>query len=198
MTQVTNELVLFLRRWFAHPLRVGAVLPSSPALARMVARATVRDDDPAVLELGAGTGTVTQALIDAGVREERLVLVELDRDYCAYLRRRFPEATVIEGDASAPRRLLPEATIGQFDTVISGIPALQFSLPKQRSYIDECFSVLHEGGQVLQYTYSPKSPLPYEKLQMAGQRLGLTLANVPPAHVWRYNRPTPGVAKAAE
>jgi len=198
MAQQKDELFLFLRRWIAHPLRVGAVLPSSPSLARMVARATVHDSDPLVLELGAGTGTVSQALLKAGVSEERLVLVELDGDYVTYLRERFPKATVVEGDASRPRQLLPDWSIGQFDTVISGIPALQFPLSKQRKYMDECFSVLREGGQVLQYTYSFKSPLPYEKLQMAGRRLGLTLANVPPAHVWRYHRPTPDFAKAAE
>lgn len=198
MTQDKGELSLFLRRWLANPLRVGAVLPSSPALSRLVVRATMQGSEPLVLELGAGTGTVSRALINAGLREERLVMVELDSDYVRYLRERFPKATVIEGDASAPRQLVPDSMIGQFDTVISGIPALQFPLAKQRSYMDECFSVLREGGQVLQYTYSIKSPLPYEKLDMSGRRLGLTLANVPPAHLWRYDRPAPEFAKAAE
>jgi phosphatidylethanolamine/phosphatidyl-N-methylethanolamine N-methyltransferase len=198
MSRQTEELSLFLRRWFAHPLRVGAVLPSSPALSKLVAKNAVDGPDSLVLELGAGTGTVSRALLEAGLDERRLIMVELDSDYVAFLRKHFPQATVIEGDASRPRALLPDWALGQVTTVISGIPALQFPLDKQRNYMDECFSVLREGGQVLQYTYSLKSPLPYEKLAMDGRRLGLTLANLPPAHLWCYNRPTPGFAKAAE
>jgi phosphatidylethanolamine/phosphatidyl-N-methylethanolamine N-methyltransferase len=198
MPKTPTELSLFLRRWIAHPLRVGAVLPSSPSLCRMVARNTVTGPDDRVLELGAGTGTVTEHLIAAGLPEEQLILVELDPDYVGYLRARFPRALVVEGDASRPRSLLPGELIGEIDTVISGIPALQFPLAKQRSYMDQCFSLLREGGQVLQYTYSFKSPLPYQKLQMTGRRLGLTLANVPPAHLWCYLRPQPAMASAAE
>lgn len=198
MSDKSAEISLFLRRWLRHPLRVGAVLPSSPALCRMVARNAVPGPEARVLELGAGTGTVSDHLLAAGLPEERLILVELDSDYVAYLRQRFPKATVVEGDASRPRSLLPQELVGTLDTVISGIPALQFPLDKQRAYMDECFSVLREGGQVLQYTYSLKSPLPYEKLEMEGRRLGLTLANVPPAHLWCYQRPSPAFARAAE
>jgi phosphatidylethanolamine/phosphatidyl-N-methylethanolamine N-methyltransferase len=198
MAKKPTELSLFLRRWVAHPLRVGAVLPSSPSLCRMVARNTVTSPQDRVMELGAGTGTVTDYLIAAGLPEDRLILVELDPDYAAYLSERFPKATVIEGDASRPRALLDPELVGKLDTVISGIPALQFPLAKQRAYMDECFSILREGGQVLQYTYSLKSPLPYTKLQMTGRRLGLTLANLPPAHLWCYLRPSQGLAAAAE
>lgn len=197
MTKNPTELSLFLRRWIAHPLRVGALLPSSPSLCRMIARNTVTSPHDRVLELGAGTGTVTDYLIAAGLPEDRLILVELDSDYAAYLRGRFPAATVIEGDASRPRELIPPELAGKLDTVISGIPALQFPLAKQRAYMDECFSILREGGQVLQYTYSLNSPLPYKKLRMLGRRLDLTLANLPPAHLWCYLRPEPSLATAA-
>jgi len=197
MSSQSAELSLFLRRWLANPLRVGAVLPSSKALARLVARNAVQSPDSIVVELGAGTGTITRRLIEAGAREANLIVVELDSDYAAYLQRQFPKATVIEGDATQPCTLVPESVIGRVDTVISGIPALQFPLEKQRSYMDQCFALVRPEGQVLQYTYSLKSPLPCRPLAMAGRRLGLALANVPPAHLWGYTRPTP-VSAAAE
>lgn len=188
MPSQPNEIGLFLRRWLANPLRVGAIAPSSRALAKLVARNSVHSKDDLVVELGAGTGTVTKALVEAGLPEERLILIELDKDMLAYLRKRFPKATVIDGDASKPNDILPDTVKGRVDTVISGIPALQFPLEKQRDFVGQCFKVMRAGGQLLQYTYSLKSPLRHEELGMDGQRFGVAMANLPPAHLWGYKR----------
>ncbi len=198
MSSYAAEIGLFLRRWLANPLRVGAILPSSKALARLVGRNVVRDGNEVVLELGAGTGTITRGLVEAGVPEANLILVELDPDMVAYLRSRFPKARVIEGDATRPLDLMPSHLVGRVDAVISGIPALQFPLEKQRDYMDQCFAACQPEGYVLQYTYSLKSPLPYQLLEMTGRRLGLALANVPPAHLWGYTRDVAMPAAAAE
>ena len=58
-----TELALFLRRWLAHPLRIGAIAPSAPALARAMAEAarTELTNGNLVVELGPGTGSVTRA-----------------------------------------------------------------------------------------------------------------------------------------
>lgn len=189
MSSQSAEIVLFFRRWLAHPLRVGSIIPSSKALARLVAKNTVHSKDDIVVELGAGTGTITQGLLDAGLDERNLFLVEVDKDMLACLRRRFPKATIIDGDATRPCEILPKEVVGRVDSLISGIPALQFPLDKQRAYMDQCFAVTRPDGIVVQYTYSLKSPLPHEKLDMQGQRLGVAVANFPPAHLWRYSRP---------
>lgn len=189
--QARGELRLFLRRWLAHPLRVGAIAPSSRALGRLVARHAVTAADDVIVELGAGTGTITQDLLSAGAREDNLVLVEMDTDLVAYLRQLYPRATIIAADASAPAEIVPPELLGRAATVISGIPALQFSDAKQRAYIGQCLQCLREGGQILQYTYSLKSPIRQRETGVTGQRLGVALVNVPPAHVWGY---TPAVA----
>lgn len=199
MSSQPNEIGLFLRRWLANPLRVGAIAPSSAALAKLVARNTIHSKDELVVELGAGTGTVTKALVDAGLPEENLILIELDRDMLAFLRTRFPRATVIDGDASKPEEVIPADAVGRVDTVISGIPALQFPLEKQRDFVKQCFSVLREDGQLLQYTYSLKSPLRLKALDVPGQRLGVAMANLPPAHLWGFKpRKQDKIADAAQ
>ena len=71
-----NDSTLFLREWLAHPQRTGAVAPSSPKLAAAMARWLPSDPESYVLELGPGTGAVTQALIQRGLREDRLVAIE--------------------------------------------------------------------------------------------------------------------------
>src|SRR3954466_5094278 len=88
------EELLFIRRWLANPLKVGALLPSSPFLARLVARHVKFGPDDAVVEVGAGTGAVTEALIQAGIPPDRLFVIEIDADMCTYLRRQMPQVQV--------------------------------------------------------------------------------------------------------
>ena len=94
-----NDSTLFLREWLANPQRTGAVAPSSPKLAAAMARWLPSDPESYVLELGPGTGAVTQALIERGLREERLVAIENNPKLARLLRQRFPRAHIITGDA---------------------------------------------------------------------------------------------------
>jgi phosphatidylethanolamine/phosphatidyl-N-methylethanolamine N-methyltransferase len=192
----TGEELLFLRRWLAHPLKVGALLPSSPWLGRLVARNVSCGPDEYVVELGAGTGTVTRALLEAGIPSERLFVVEIDRDLCDFLRRQLPGARVIHGDATQLRALLPAEVPGKVRTVISGIPMVTLPLPLQRRMVDAWFDVMVPGGRMLQYTYSLVSPLPEARLGVRGRRCGIVMRNIPPAWVWSYGRDAAG-ARAA-
>lgn len=192
-----NEGLLFLRRWLAHPLKVGAVLPSSPALARLVARQVRRDPDQAVVELGAGTGSVTKALLQAGIPSEQLFVIEIDADLCTFLRKQVPQAQIICGDATRLSELIPAKWHGKVSTVISGIPMITLPLRMQQRMIDAWFEVMPPNqGRLLQYTYSLVSPLPESKLGLKGRRRGIAMLNVPPAWVWSYERPA-ATAKAA-
>lgn len=193
-----SEIVLFLRRCIAHPKRVGAILPSGPALGRLVAKHAVQSHNDVIVELGSGTGTVTRGLLDAGFPEDRLVLIELDRDLVHYLRRTFPRARIIAGDAMRPYDTLPPELRGRVDTLVCGVPMLPQPLDQQRAFIEQCFAVLNQNGRLFQYTYSPKSPLPRAELDLDGKRLGIAMANVPPAHLWSYRRARAPMAQAAE
>ena len=183
-----GEELLFFRRWIAHPLKVGAVLPSSPALAKLVARQVHLGSNEAVVELGAGTGSVTKALLKAGIPPNRLFVVEIDPDLCGFLRRQFPQAQVIQGDATKLPELLPAKWIGKVPFVISGIPMVTLPIEVQRKMFAAWFAVMRPHGRVLQYTYSLVSPVPEKKLGLKGKRRGLAVLNVPPAWVWSYTK----------
>src|SRR5687767_1704434 len=96
-----DDEVRFIRSWLEKPLAIGAVTPSGRVLARAMARYVDPDLAGPVIELGPGTGPVTEALLEQGVEEERLVLVEFNPTFCQLLRSRFPRATVVQGDAYA-------------------------------------------------------------------------------------------------
>ena len=89
----------FLRSWLEKPLMTGAVAPSGKALARTMASYVDPMAKGPVIELGPGTGPVTDALVNRGIEQERLVLIEFNPDFCRLLTRRFPRATIVQGDA---------------------------------------------------------------------------------------------------
>ena len=182
------EELLFFRRWIANPLKVGALLPSSPALARLVARNVEIGPDDAVIEVGAGTGSLTEGLVNAGIPRERLFVIEIDTDMCAYLRKKFPQVQVIHGDAGRLMDIVPSRWHGKVSTVVSGIPMITLPFEAQQRLIRSWFSIVKPGGQMLQYTYSLISPIPEPKLDLTVRRCGMAFLNVPPASVFSYRR----------
>lgn len=173
---------LFLRRWLANPMQMGSIVPSSPALCRRIAAHADWSDGGTVVELGAGTGVVSRALIEAGLPARRLTVVEIVPSMADHLRQVLPGARVIEGDAMDLPRLVrgPRVT-----TVICGIPMVLLPFAAQRRLIDAMDAVA-PGRGFLHFSYCVTSPLSYRRLGLAAERLAWTPLNFPPASVWRY------------
>ncbi|ACI98959.1 class I SAM-dependent methyltransferase [Rhodospirillum centenum] len=179
---------LFFKRWMANPLTMASITPSSPALGRLIARNVRREPDEVVVEYGGGTGPITRCLLEAGIPASRLFTAEIDPNLANYLRRQFPDVTILEGDVRNIRQMLPEQHIGKVGTVVVGIPMILIPLSAQQVIVDEIFKIMPEGRYFLAYTYSTGSPLKHKELGMKARRVGFTLANIPPAHVWAYSR----------
>jgi phosphatidylethanolamine/phosphatidyl-N-methylethanolamine N-methyltransferase len=179
----------FARAWAAAPQRVAAVAPSGPRLARLM----TRDFAPAcgpVLELGPGTGVFTRALLARGIAEADLTLVEVQPNFAALLRARFPRARVVEGDAAAlsPDALYPCRRAG---AAISGLGLLSMPHTTVQAILIGAFACLRPDGAFYQFTYGPACPVPQAILQELGlqaRRIGGTWANLPPAAVYRIER----------
>ena len=176
---------LFLRRWLANPLQMGSIVPSSPALCRRVVQQVRRSADEWVIELGAGTGVVSRALLEGGIPPERVTVVEIVPDMARHLREVLPGVDVVEGDARALPDLIPEGRRGHVGTIICGIPLVLLPLPEQRRFIDAMLAVA-PGRGFLHYSYCITSPLPAQKHGLTAKREAWTPLNVPPASVWRY------------
>jgi phosphatidylethanolamine/phosphatidyl-N-methylethanolamine N-methyltransferase len=178
---------LFFRRWLANPLQMGSVAPSSPALCRRIAVLVTRGPGEAVLELGAGTGVVSRALLDAGVPPERLLVVEIVPDMAEHLRRTLPGVQVLCGEAFNLARVLPKRWHGRIGTAIRGIPLVLLPVAEQRRFADAVEAVAPGRGFLL-YTYCITSPLAHRRLKLTARREAWTPCNLPPASVWRYQR----------
>lgn len=181
---------LFFRRWLRNPLQMGSIIPSSQALCRRIAAAVERGPEEYVLELGAGTGVVSRALLAAGVPAHRLIVVEIVPEMAGFLRESLPGVNVICGDAFALKAALPDQMRGHIGTAICGVPLVLLPLERQQAFIRSVEEVAPGRGFLL-YTYCVTSPLPYRTLGLAAKRMAFTPQNFPPASVWRY-RPQPG------
>ena len=195
----SNGAALFLKRWLRRPLAVGAVVPSGKPLADAIAQAAMdgRAGRPGhvVIELGAGTGHVTRALLDAGLPAGALVPVERDPELAAFLRRSFADLRVIEGDAAHLANLLAANGIVRAAAVVSGLPLLSLPANVVQDVVASVFAVLPDGAPLVQFTYGPKSPVPAALVRRHGleARRGPRIwRNVLPAVVWTYRRRAAG------
>ena len=185
-----NDTTLFLQEWLANPQRTGAVAPSSPKLAAAMARWLPADPESYVLELGPGTGAVTQALLDRGLREDRLVAIENNPKLARHLRKRFPHAQIITGDAWQMDELLLDrpVPIESVGAVISSLPLLCFPPAKADALAEKIRGLLTRGGKWVQYSYHlgirrHKSAAHFR--QIASK---IVWFNIPPARVNVYQK----------
>jgi len=149
------DSTLFLREWFANPQRTGSVAPSSPQLGAAMARWLPRNPESFVLELGPGTGAVTDALLKYGLREDRLIAIEHNPTLAKLLRKRFPLARIITGDAWAMDTLLAELPdpVTSVGAVISSLPLLNFPKAQADALSHKIRAVLEPRGRLVQYSY---------------------------------------------
>ena len=181
-----DDEVKFIRSWIEKPISTGAVMPSSRVLARAMARYVDPQSNGPVIELGPGTGPVTQALVRQGVDPARLILVEFNPDFCRLLRTRYPAATVVQGDAYRLRRLLESYVDEPAAAVVSGLPLVTKPLRTRLRLISDAMMLLATGAPFVQFTYAMVPPIPKELSGVRAESSELIWMNLPPARVWVY------------
>jgi phosphatidylethanolamine/phosphatidyl-N-methylethanolamine N-methyltransferase len=177
---------VFLRAWMRAPLVTAAMLPSGKWLAAEVAAAVDLSLPGPIVELGPGTGAVTAALVERGVSPDRLILIEYLPEFCDVLRRRYPSARVIAGDAFLAPDILLSLNAGPLAAVVSCLP-LYSKPPEQRArLLNELLQLGPKGMPVVQATNFPRSPIPFDRSTVAGTRSRRIWLNALPALVWTY------------
>jgi len=183
-----DDEVRFIRSWLERPLSTGAVTPSGRVLARTMARYVDPDMVGPVVELGPGTGPVTEALIAEGVAIERLVLVEFNPTFCQLLRKRFPAATVVQGDAYSIRRLLGGLLQQPAAAIVSGLPLVTKPVRQRLRLLRDALELLGPGAPFVQFTYAVVPPIPNRLNGVRAEASERIWKNMPPARVWVYRK----------
>ncbi len=175
---------LFARQMLNEPAAVGAIWPSSRWLARSVASRVPRHGDGLVVELGGGTGAVTNALLQRGIAPGRLMVIECSSAFVRHLRARFPRVTILHGDAAKLGDLLPRGS--HIDAIVSSLPLRSLPAREAAAIVAQWRALVGDGGIVVQFTYdlscNQRQSLP-GFLQRAS---GIVWANLPPARVLAF------------
>jgi phosphatidylethanolamine/phosphatidyl-N-methylethanolamine N-methyltransferase len=181
----------FFRSWLDNPAVAGAVSPSGRFLARMMARYVDPRKAGPVVELGPGTGAITEALLARGIAPGRLFLLEFDPGFCKLLKRRFPGVHVIKGDAYHLSQTLRDRLRRPPAAIVSSLPLLLKPETQRLALLADAFDCMRPDGCFVQFTYGRVSPVPRDKasaLDFHVEASPPVWLNLPPARVWIYRR----------
>lgn len=193
------ERWLFFRRWVRHPLQIASAVPSGRTLAAAMMTA-LPPGARRVVEVGAGTGVFTAALLASGIAPGDLLVVERDRHLHKGLAARFPRVTVVCADAvSLPSIVAIVASAADrnphspADAVVSGLGFRPMPPGVQELLLAAIFAVLAPGGVLVQFTYGRTSPIAPDvarRLDLVVERVAVVWRNMPPAAVFTIRRAT--------
>ena len=187
-----DDELKFFKGWIDKPKAVGSIVPTSSIAARRMASVVNPRSGLPVLEVGPGTGVVTRAILALGVKPENLYLVEYSADFVDHLRELFPGVNLIQGDAFDLDRTLGELNDAVFDSVVSGVPLLNFPVAQRVRYVESLLDRIPAGRPIMQLTYGPLSPVPPGRGSYKVEHYDFVLRNIPPTQLWAYRRPLPG------
>ena len=178
----------FLRSWLERPLVMGAVTPSGKILARTMASFVDPRIPGPIVELGPGTGPVTDALIRRGVAQDRLVLIEYNPEFCQLLKRRFPKATIVQGDAYDLKETLSGVLQEPAAATVSSLPLFTKPMDHRLDLLEMAQGLMHPGAPFIQFTYAVVPPIPARSKSYKARASNRIWRNLPPARVWVYNK----------
>jgi len=178
----------FLRSWLERPLVMGAVTPSGKILARTMASFVDPRIPGPVIELGPGTGPVTDALIRRGVAQDRLVLIEYNPEFCQLLKRRFPKATIVQGDAYDLKETLSGILQEPAAATVSSLPLFTKPMDQRLDLLEMAQELMHPGAPFIQFTYAVVPPIPTQSGEYSAHGSNRVWLNLPPARVWVYRK----------
>jgi phosphatidylethanolamine/phosphatidyl-N-methylethanolamine N-methyltransferase len=180
----------FLAAWLKNPLKIASIVPSGRPLAQSITSEIDRRVG-GVIELGPGTGVFTDALLERGVVESDLVLVEEDASFTRMLKQRYPTANIVNINASK----IGGQALGNrtFRVTVSGLPLLSMTPRAVLAILLSTFRLMGSNGRFYQFTYGPLCPIPrriLDRLGLKAVRIGWTPLNMPPAAVYRITKRT--------
>lgn len=181
-----DDEIRFFKGWQQDKKGVGALLPTSSVTARRMASVIDTSSGLPVLELGAGTGVITKAILDHGVKPRDLVSIEYAPHFCDLLRKRFTDVDIRNGDVFELDTVLADRRDQTFDSVVSAVPMLSFPLERRIALMRDLLSRIPRGRPVVQITHGPMSPLPAMPNLYTITHFDFIVRNLPPAQLWLY------------
>ena len=166
-----------------HPRKVGAICPSGAQLAAAMA-ACIPDGKGLVIEIGAGTGSVTRAILSHGIAPSRLLVLEQSPEFCRILHGRFRGLNIVQGNAEQLASYVPKDI--PVLAVVSSLPLMNFSSSLRGAILGQMRTVIGTCGCIIQFTYALLGTSPYTRDGFRRDMRRIIPRNLPPAKVERF------------
>lgn len=177
---------LLIKELYQHPNNIGAVYPSSDTLATKMANQVPLNHPGVVIEIGAGTGPITKALLQRGIDANRLIVIENSYTLYDHLRKRFPQIQIIAGDAVDLELLLPRDI--KINAIVSSLPLRSLPPKKVVQILEQFHKILTSDGLLIQYTYDIFSRKERYLSQFKLRHTYPVWLNLPPAKVQVFSK----------
>jgi phospholipid N-methyltransferase len=190
-----NENIQFLQAFLKHPLKVGAIAPSSPELASMMLEDIHPADDDIIIELGVGTGAITK-LIEPQLPDPRSYLgIELDPSLVQKLNVRFPDLHIIQGNAADAYKIHRDSGLGKPGYILCCLPFVTLPGDVVKSILGQIELFMNDGCtfKTFQYAHGYYTPAALKLREFMRSRYGkskrspLVMKNVPPAYTLTWS-----------
>ena len=169
-----------------YPLKMGAIWPSSPELAKAMADQVDSQIKGPIIELGSGTGRITKALIERGIDESRLILIESHPDFCHDLSMRYPTAQCFCDDAFTLQKIAERNDFPKVAAMISGLPLRMKNKTQRQNLVRAALQLLMPGAPFIQFSYGFDPPVDGQGLNTEPIAVKTIWKNIPPARIWIY------------
>ena len=134
---------------------VGAVAPSSRYLTQAMLGPLSLESAHVVVEVGPGTGAMTQALLNLIPFDATLLAFEINSRFSGYLKSHIsdPRLVVINASAETLQKEIHGRGYERVDAVVSSLALGLMPDRKRRTFLGELGSLLGEAGVFTQYQY---------------------------------------------
>lgn len=197
--KIKSELVdraLFLREFLKRPFQVAYIVPSSRFVERRIVEMAEIRPAQTVVELGAGTGGTTRAILNAMAPDAKLLVIEINPRLCERVSRIKDARLIVHcGCAHELESALAAYGLSAPEVVISGIPFSTINRVIGLQILDTISAMLIPGGRFVAYQIRDQVNALTRPLLGAAQ-VEVEYFNFPPVRLYRWEKCTPERAAA--
>ena len=179
---------IWYKNLLENPTEIAALFPCSTETGKLMTAHLEGMDEGYILELGSGMGAITECILQRQVPEDKLILIEKNKDFADYLSHKYKNANVFAEDASNAKKLLQAQGICEVRHIVCSLPFVIMQQEQQLSILDVIFKLLHPQGCVSIVTYFIRCPISKKVLDQynkSSELFGFTMKNIPPAYVYQ-------------
>ena len=179
---------IWYKNLLENPTEIAALFPCSTETGKLMTAHLEGMDEGYILELGSGMGAITECILQRQVPEDKLILIEKNKNFANYLSHKYRNANVFAEDAANAKTLLEAQGICEVRHIVCSLPFVIMQQEQQLSILDVIFKLLHPQGCVSVVTYFIRCPISKKVLDQynkSSELFGFTMKNIPPAYVYQ-------------